>query len=202
MTSMIHACASQPIRALPLPMASGKIVVRDECADDVAARERLLDAAFGPARFLKTCEYLRAGRVPAAGFALVAERDERIVGTVRLWNIDAGGVPALLLGPIAVTQSLRMLGIGRRLMAEALFRAMCGGHRAVLLVGDLPYYERFGFGRSATRNLSLPGPVEEDRFLGLELLPGALDGAHGLVAPTGRRSEVPRRPQPALAVAA
>jgi predicted N-acetyltransferase YhbS len=71
-------------------------------------------------------------------------------------------------------------------MAEALFRAVVAGHAAVLLVGDAPYDEAFGFSRRATLGLALPGPVDEARFLGLELAPGALQGAKGLVRPTGR----------------
>jgi predicted N-acetyltransferase YhbS len=77
------------------------------------------------------------------------------------------------------------LGIGRKLISEALFRAVCFGHEAVLLVGDAPYYSAFGFNRKFTKNLSLPGPVELDRFLGLELNEGALSGAEGLVKASG-----------------
>jgi len=35
-------------------------------------------------------------------------------------------------------------------------------------------------------DLHLPGPVDRARFLGIELIPGALDGAEGLVAGCGR----------------
>jgi predicted N-acetyltransferase YhbS len=189
MTSILHARAfddARPLFPLP-PMAGGDFLLRDECDGDIAARERLLDAAFGPARFLKTCERLRANRRPAAGLALTAEHEGELVGTIRLWHIEAGGVPALLLGPVAVKANLRSAGIGRRLIAESLFRAVCQGHEAVLLVGDAPYYERFGFSRSLTRHLVMPGPVEDERFLGLELEPGALAPARGLVTAAGAR---------------
>jgi predicted N-acetyltransferase YhbS len=189
MTSILHARAFDDARPLfPIPPVAGcDVLLRDERADDVAARERLLDAAFGGARFLKTCERLRANRRPAEGLSLTAEHDGALVGTIRLWHIDAGGVPALLLGPVAVSDSLRSAGIGRRLIAESLFRAVCRGHRAVILVGDAPYYERFGFSRSLTRGLVMPGPVEDDRFLGLELEPSSLSGARGLVTASGAR---------------
>jgi predicted N-acetyltransferase YhbS len=72
-------------------------------------------------------------------------------------------------------------------MAEALFRAASAGHKAVLLVGDAAYYEPFGFSRPHTLGLVLPGPVDEARFLGLELKSGALNGAKGLVTPAGVR---------------
>jgi predicted N-acetyltransferase YhbS len=155
----------------------------DETPADVAAREALLDAAFGPARFLKTCERLREGKTPAPGLALVAKDDAgELVATLRLWPIFAGGRrAALLLGPLAVADHARSLGIGARMIREALARAEALGHRAVLLVGDAPYYVKFGFERRFTERLSLPGPVERARFLGLELAPGALAGAEGRV---------------------
>jgi predicted N-acetyltransferase YhbS len=163
------------------------IAIRDERIGDNSARERLLDAALGQGRRRKTSERLREWREPARGLSLVATDGDAIVGTIRLWHVDAGGVPALLLGPLAVADSHREMGIGSRLICEALFRTVQQGHRAVLLVGDAPYYVRFGFGRVATRNLAMPGPVEIERFLGLELEPGALDRASGLVVATGER---------------
>jgi predicted N-acetyltransferase YhbS len=154
---------------------------------DAAARERLLDAAFGPARFAKTCERLREGRLPADGLAFTARAGGRLVGTIRLWSITAGGVPALLLGPLAVDAAHEGRGIGSMLMRHALSEAARLGHKAVILVGDAPYYARFGFSRAATLDLLLPGPADLDRFLGLELAPGALTSAHGLVIASGRR---------------
>lgn len=157
------------------------IQIRDERAADVAAREHLLDACFGEARFTKTCERLREGRLPAEGLALVVELDGRLVATVRLWDVDAGGTPALMLGPIAVEPGLHGLGIGHGLMRAALARAAALGHRAVILVGDAPYYARFGFRVLPPRKLTLPGPVDPGRFLGLELREGALAEAGGSV---------------------
>lgn len=163
------------------PESRGAFSIHDESPVDVAEREALLDACFGPARFLKTCERLREGRMPADGLALVARDDEGdLIGTIRLWNITAGvDRPALLLGPLAVSESARSLGLGGALMCESLARARALDHRAVLLVGDEPYYRRFGFERRFTEGLTLPGPVERARFLGLELTAGALAGAKG-----------------------
>jgi predicted N-acetyltransferase YhbS len=165
------------------------IAIREETFADLEAREALLDACFGDERFKKTCERLREGRLPADGLALVAEMDGRMVGTVRLWHVAAGpGRPALMLGPIAVDPHLQGLGIGAKLMRVALDRARALGHRSVLLVGDAPYYSRFGFSADVTQALRLPGPYERERFLALELQPGALAGARGLVSPTGVRA--------------
>jgi len=172
-------------------VATGGLVrIADEAAADVAAREALLDAAFGPARAAKACERLREGRRPAAGLSLVAKDADALVGTLRLWHIEAGpGQPALLLGPLAVATSHRSLGLGTRLVCEALRRCVAVGHEAVLLVGDAAYYERFGFEQRFTERLVLPGFVEKERFLGLELARGALGGAAGRVIATGAREE-------------
>lgn len=176
----------QPVSlVLGQPLLRDELVIGGERPQDVAARERLLDDAFGAARFQKTCERLREGRLPAAGLSLSAHVDGELAGTIRFWHIEAGDRPALLLGPVAVDERHRSLGIGRKLIVEGLFRAMQRGHKAVLLVGDAPYYNRFGFERSTTRGLALPGPVDEARFLGLELAPGALEGARGLVRASG-----------------
>jgi predicted N-acetyltransferase YhbS len=164
------------------------ITIRQERSTDIPARERLLDAAFGAGRFAKTSERLRAGRFAANDLSFVAIENGRLVGTARLWSIAAGlGRPALLLGPVAVASDARNRGIGATLVKRALAEAKRLGHRAVLLVGDAPYYGRFGFTVDATTALRLPGPFQPERFLGLELVPGALKGARGLVRATGQR---------------
>jgi predicted N-acetyltransferase YhbS len=161
--------------------------IASESPADSWARERLLDEAFGAARSGKTAERLRERRLPAPGLALAATDAGDLVGTLRMWHVLAGEVPALLLGPLAVVKAYRSRGIGRRLMAEALLRAASAGHKAVLLVGDAAYYEPFGFSRRHTLGLSLPGPVDEARFLGLELKGGALKAARGFVVAAGAR---------------
>src|ERR1700676_2606630 len=160
-------------------------VIRAERASDVVARETLLDACFGENRSLRTCQRRRDGRAPAEGLALSAVREGRLVGTLRLWHVSAGGTPALVLGPLAVDNTCRKLGVGAALMDHALAAAGARGHRAVILLDDAPYYARFGFSADKTGELSLPGPFERDRLLGLELSEGALDGAWGMVVPTG-----------------
>jgi predicted N-acetyltransferase YhbS len=102
-----------------------------------------------------------------------------------LWHVSVGGKPALMLGPLAVDDSCRSLGLGAALMEHALAVARARGHGAVILLGDAPYYARFGFSADKTGELSLPGPFECDRLLGLELRQGALDGAWGMIAATG-----------------
>jgi predicted N-acetyltransferase YhbS len=168
-------------------MIEAMIKIRHETPFDVARRQTLLDAAFGDARFAKTAERLREDRLPERGLSFVVCADGRLIGTVRLWNISAGpGRPALLLGPLAVASDVRDCGVGGELMRHALDEAQRRGHRAVVLVGDAPYYGRFGFTAEKTGALWLPGPYARERLLACELVPGALEGARGLINATGR----------------
>jgi predicted N-acetyltransferase YhbS len=175
------------LRKTPVAVApdAAPFVIRAERASDVVAREALLDACFGANRHARICQRLRDGRAPAEGLAFAAVRNRRLVGTLRLWHVSAGGLPALVLGPLAVDASCRELGVGAALMTNALAAAKARGHGAVILLGDAPYYARFGFSALKTSELSLPGPFERDRLLGLELRAGALDGAWGMIGSTG-----------------
>jgi predicted N-acetyltransferase YhbS len=168
------------------------LILRSESASDIAAREALLDTAFGANRRAKTSERLRERRLAAEGLSFTAEIGGEFAATIRLWDIAAGpGCPALLLGPLAVAAHLRGQGIGCAMMRHALAEAAKLGHKAVLLVGDEPYYGRFGFRADVTERLWLPGPFERARLLGLEIEPGALQSARGMVSATGRFAPVP-----------
>ena len=163
----------------------GSFRIRDEHWRDLLSREALLDRSFGSGRFGKTCERLREGRLPAEGLSFVAVADGDVVGTLRFWHVEAGRHASLMLGPLAVDDSQRGAGIGRALIEHGLRRAARLGHASVILVGDAPYYGRFGFAAERVANLTLPGPVDPCRFLGLDLLPGALSAAAGRVVGTG-----------------
>ena len=168
------------------------IHIAEEAPAEAGARELLLDRAMGPDRVLKPSERLREGRLPARGLSLVARDGDRIVGSVRLWHVDAGeDRPALLLGPLAVDPAYQGFGVGSALMTESIERATALGHGAILLVGDAPYYQRFGFSAELTRKLKMPAPVMRKRFLGLELQAGALAGAAGKVTAIGLPVNVP-----------
>lgn len=180
------------------PVAGGftalGFLIAAEGLSDIAAREALLDRAMGPQRRRKSSEKLRRGRSPSAGLAFVArEADGALVGTVRLWDVALGeGHRALLLGPLAVVPSHKGSGVGSALMRHAIAEAGRLGHRAILLVGDAPYYARFGFSAEKTGSLAMPGPYERHRFLALELAEGALDGASGVLTAAGRRQKPAR----------
>ena len=169
--------------------------IRDEAPADAGARESLLDRAFGPARFAKTCAKLRDGRIAAEGLSLAAfDASGDLIGTLRLWHVAVGADnrPALMLGPLAVEATARAGGVGSALVREGLARAATLGHTAVILVGDAPYYARFGFESALAADLALPGPVERARFQGLELAAGALTGASGMVRATGAVALTPQ----------
>jgi hypothetical protein len=188
------------LRKTPVALSTdaAPFAIRSERASDVVAREALVDACFGANRQTRTCQRLRDGRAPSEGLAFSAVRRGRLVGTVRLWHVSAGGVRALVLGPLAVDDTCRKLGVGAALMDHALAAARARGHGAVILLGDAPYYARFGFSAQKTGELSLPGPFERDRLLGRELREGGLDGAWGMIVSTGAPKRTAARARKAL----
>ncbi len=179
------------------------IHVAEEAPAEAGARELLLDRAMGPDRVLKPSERLREGRLPARGLSLVARDGDKVVGSVRLWDVDAGeDHPALLLGPLAVDPLYQGAGVGSALMKASIERARAQGHGAILLVGDAPYYQRFGFSADLTRKLKMPAPVLRKRFLGFELQPGALAHAAGKITASGQLEFVPAMAETAFTRAA
>jgi predicted N-acetyltransferase YhbS len=167
--------------------------VEDVQAADAAQIELLLDKSFGIDRRTKTSYRLREGNSPVAGLSLLIRDSEvGVSGAISFWPLKIGrkGTDGLLLGPLAVHPDRQNLGIGLALMREGLARAKAMGHALVILVGDEPYYARVGFMRLPENRLLLPGPVDPKRFLYLELVPGALADAQGLVLPPHRFAEI------------
>lgn len=166
--------------------------IRHERLADLDAREALLDAAFGETRTRKSSERLREDRLPAEGLSFIASEGRRVIGTARLWDIAIGnGQRALLLGPVAVAEDCRSRGLGGAMVRRAIQTARKLGYGAIVLVGDPEYYNRFGFSGEKTGALWMPGPFERHRLLGRELKAGALDGARGMIAATGRSVPMP-----------
>ncbi len=190
MTSRLIAADFTPLATTPARRIHGGINpschVMPEHASDRPRITALLDRCFGKNRSRKTVARLRKGCLPALSFVTLNDFDD-VIGTIRLWTVDAGGVPALLLGPVAVAPEYQGKGLGDTIIRHALRVAETQGYQAVILVGDAPYYERFGFKRALAQNLSLPGPVDLDRFLGFEIVEGALAGAQGMVVATGAK---------------
>ena len=153
------------------------------------AAEALLDAAFGLDRRTKASYRLREGSAPVPGlsFHAIDAASGRLAGLVSFWplRVHPGGERALLLGPLAVHPDFQNGGLGGELMRTGLNAARAAGHALVFLVGDEPYYGRYGFTRTPQR-IVLPGPYDPARLLHLELQPGALGGARGLLLPEWR----------------
>lgn len=142
--------------------------------------EALFDLCFVPGRTALSSYRLREGVDPVRDLCLVARDDLGIVtGAVRYWPVRIGNAECLLLGPIAVHPTHQGEGLGALLIEESLARAK--GWTRVLLVGDAPYYGRFGFTR--LEGVEMPPPTNPDRILGRELRPGAWRNVTGQVRP-------------------
>lgn len=160
------------------------IVIQPEGPLEAEPVERLHERAFGPGRFARTAFRLREGAPHLPDLSFTALVGTLLVGSVRLSPIWAGPEPGLILGPLAVDPAFEGRGIGRGLIEAALAAARKGGEASlVLLVGNEPYYGPFGFRRVPRGQLVMPGPVDPDRLLAVELLDGALERARGAVRP-------------------
>ena len=146
---------------------------------DASTIDSLHAIAFGPGRFARTAYRLREGVPPDRRLSFVAVAESLVIGSVFTTPIRIGSRPALLLGPLAVRPDWSGKGAGKALVRAALEAARAAGHRIVLLVGDLSYYEPLGFQRLAPGAITLPGPVDPARVLVAALTPDALEGLSG-----------------------
>jgi predicted N-acetyltransferase YhbS len=165
-------------------MTISKFSIQPEQPEDKPEIESLLDEVFGLSRRVKTSYRLRESETAVEGLSFTArEPGCGVVGAVSFWRIFIGdaGFPALLLGPLVVAPDRQGAGIGRALMKLGIERAAALGAALIILVGDEPYYGRVGFRKVPDGHLMLPGPVDPDRLLYLELKEGALAQARGLV---------------------
>ena len=138
---------------------------------DLPEIEILLDARFGPARHKRTAYRLRAGVAPIGGLSFVARDDAgRLAGSLQCWPIQFRAptgrlAPLTLLGPVAVAADCEGQGIASALMTAALDAADATGTPPLLLIGDAPFYGRFGFSAARSGGWRLPGPVDPARLL-------------------------------------
>ncbi|MAU53716.1 MAG: GNAT family N-acetyltransferase [Roseovarius sp.] len=153
--------------------------LRQEGPADYWEVEALYDLCFAPGREALSSYRLRDGVNPVAGLCLVAREDGIVSGAIRYWPVRIGAAAALLLGPVAVHPTHQGEGLGAWLIRESLERARALGWTRVMLVGDAPYYGRFGFAR--LDGVEMPPPTNPARVLGLPLVPGAWDGIAGPV---------------------
>lgn len=151
-----------------------------ESAEDWWEVEGLYDLCFAPGREALSSYRLRDGVPPVPELCLVARDDDNIVGgAIRFWPVRIGAHDALLLGPVAVHPTRQGEGLGAFLIRESLAKAADLGWARVMLVGDEPYYSRFGFTRLT--GVEMPPPTNPDRVLGQALVEGAWDGVQGRV---------------------
>ena len=163
------ALAPEPAAAAP--------VIRREVAADAADIEALLDHAFGPGRFAKASERVREFAPLRLDLSFCAEEAGRLVGCVRQSEIVVGETPMIFLGPLAVAAPMRRFGLGARLVEAACAAAGQAGYRAVLLVGDPPFFGKLGFSAAPPAGILMPGPVDRARLL---LKPLTSDGDRAL----------------------
>lgn len=129
-----------------------------------AAIDALLDRALGPGRLARTAERLRENNHPVDGLSFIVENGDGLRGSISFWPIAIGAQSGLLLGPLAIAPSAQGQGLGQALLRHSLARIDPTQFPVVLLVGDLPYYEKAGFA-VAPSAVRLPGPVDPRRLL-------------------------------------
>lgn len=162
-------------------MASN-VVVRQVLPEDLPQISALHARVFGPGCYTRTAYRIREGTPPISRFCRKVLIDGRLIAAIRMTEVRIGGKPGvLLLGPLAVEPEWAGQGYGRRLVAEVMAAAKAEGIRLIVLVGDEPYYGRFGFVRVKPGQITLPGPVDPARVLAAELVPGALESYRGLI---------------------
>ena len=159
--------------------------IRAESAGDASAIEALNDDGFGPGRYAKSAYRLREGVSPVAELGFVAVENGVLRGSVRFWPVVVGGARTLLLGPLAVQSDQRGRGIGVGLMAHGIAAARALPFSSIILVGDEPYYAKVGFSRLPPGRIRFPGPVDQNRILGLSLEAGAVLNLAGAVRRAG-----------------
>jgi len=154
--------------------------VQGETEADWWEVEGLYDLCFAPGREALSSYRLRDGVEPVSGLSLTARDPQSILaGAIRYWPVRVGGRAALLLGPVAVHPTHQGEGLGALLMQESIARGAVLGWKRVMLVGDRPYYARFGF--EVLEGVEMPPPTNPERVLGLDLMPGSWAGVTGAV---------------------
>lgn len=162
---------------------SYSFTIRPENAADKADILALHEEAFGPGRFTRTAYRIREQATTAKQIALTAWYDDRLAGAIQFTAIRIGGRSgAMLMGPLAIAPAFKNMGCGIKLMKQGLEQAASGDCALVILIGDLPYYQRVGFGRVPPGQIALPGPADPARLLAVMLKDGAMDDYSGLVS--------------------
>ncbi|MEG1452578.1 MAG: N-acetyltransferase [Brevundimonas sp.] len=161
------------LASVPSTHTAVPVDIQREQVSDAAAIDALVMAAFGPGRFAKTAERVREKSAILAGFTVYD--GDALLGSVRLWNVTSGAARGAFLGPIAVRKSKRSSGLGGLLVQKCIDEAKALGLDGILLIGDPPYFERFGFLPAPDSVFS--GPVSKQRIMWLPITEVSPDGA-------------------------
>ena len=154
--------------------------LEEETEEDWWEVEALYDLCFSPGRTALSSYRLRDGVPTVAALCLILRDDDNtLAAAIRYWPVEVGDEDVLLLGPVAVHPTLQGEGLGGLLINESLSEGRRLGWERVLLVGDAPYYRKFGFAR--LDGVEMPPPTNPDRVLGLALKAKAWDGVKGAV---------------------
>ena len=169
-------------------MSTSDVIYAPESPADHHQIEDINAEAFGPGRFARAAYHIREGGMHEAGLSFVArQQDGSVIASVRMTRVRGETGEALLLGPLAVRPAFKNIGIGRKLVAIAVEAARAAGHKAVILVGDEPYYGPLGFRRMPYGRLSLPRPVDFNRLLIFEIEAGYMEQLGGMLDHADRR---------------
>ncbi|MEM9276986.1 MAG: N-acetyltransferase [Pseudomonadota bacterium] len=163
-------------------VAPNTLIVTEK-PEDYLAVEKLAEDAFGPGRFTRTAFRLREGVPREPDLSFVTWMGDMPIAAVKLTKIWVGDKEALLLGPLVVSKEYKSRGYGAQLMETAVNAAKSAGHDCIILVGDLPYYQRFGFEIVKRGTITLPGPVDPQRLLICPLKDGAAENMSGTARP-------------------
>jgi predicted N-acetyltransferase YhbS len=164
-------------------MSDLSITILAESPADALPIERLHERTFGPGRYARTAFRIREQITHRLDLSFTARIGTLLVGSVRQTPVRIGDSAALFLGPMTIEPPFRSRGIGRALIERALADARTSEQRLIVLVGDAPYYGRFGFKPIPPGRVTMPGPVDPARLLVCELAEGAFEGVSGAIRP-------------------
>lgn len=136
--------------------------VREMQRGEEPAVEALLTRAFDGSEEARLVEALR--RAGAMAGEMVVPGEDGPVGYYALsWMQAPKGW--LCLAPVAVDPARQGQGIGRRMVGQLSEWARLS-QQVIVVLGDVPFYERAGFSQARAARLNSPYPVEHTLLAG------------------------------------
>jgi len=165
------------------------VVIRPERDADHPVIADVVRAAFDqhPDDVAAFVERIRGSEQFIPELALVAEDSSGVIAHLMLsWvGVDGGARPRILnLTPMSVRPDRQRMGVGSRLIRDALGRAEASGEPAVMVEGISVYYPRFGFERASALGFISPSPkIPDEAFMVKRLRGFSSDLAGRIVYP-------------------